>query len=145
MFLICMLGKVETLLAVVAHGLRSSELITTKCLLGTKNCPWYLTGLEKQSVILIDALRRCLWTAATIPSWCMFMESHGGMILAAKMEGLGEKTCHSDICPQISHGLTRARTLISAMRDRQLTAWTMKHSVSKFILLWNCLTEVLLF
>jgi hypothetical protein len=43
-----------------------------------------------------------------------------------KTEELGEKPVPLPLCPpQIPHGLTRARTPASAVRDRRLTTWAM--------------------
>jgi hypothetical protein len=42
-----------------------------------------------------------------------------------KTEELGEKPVPVPLCPQISHGLTRARTRASAVRGRCLTTWAM--------------------
>jgi hypothetical protein len=51
------------------------------------------------------------------------MESHGEMILTAETEELGEKPVSVLLClPQITHGLTRERTQITALKARQLTA-----------------------
>jgi hypothetical protein len=46
-----------------------------------------------------------------------------------KTEELGEKPVQEPLCPpQIPHGLTRARTLASAVRGRRLTTWAMAGS-----------------
>jgi hypothetical protein len=49
-----------------------------------------------------------------------------------KTEVLGEKPVPVPLCPpQIPHGLIRSRTRASAVRDRQLTAWTLVEEVIK--------------
>jgi hypothetical protein len=57
----------------------------------------------------------------------MSLESDGGMIYwLGKTEELGEKPVPLSLCPpQIPHGLTRARTRVSAVRGRRLTTWAM--------------------
>jgi hypothetical protein len=60
------------------------------------------------------------------PRWYMSMESHDAMILTGKIEELGEKPVPVPLCStQISHGLTRERTLASAVRGRRLAVWAM--------------------
>jgi hypothetical protein len=59
------------------------------------------------------------------------MERHGGMILTGEIEELGQKPVPVPLCSQIPHGLTRARTLASAMIGRRLTAWAMERPSEK--------------
>jgi hypothetical protein len=91
--------------------------------------------------IILKRIMLCRW-GETIPlncghqraycsslMWYMSMESHGGKILTGETEVLGEEPDPLPLCPpQITHGLTRARTLSSAMRGRRLTTWAMARS-----------------
>jgi hypothetical protein len=52
----------------------------------------------------------------------MSMEKDGGIIVAGETEELVENPVTVPLCPQIPHGLTRARTRDSEVRDRRLTA-----------------------
>jgi hypothetical protein len=52
----------------------------------------------------------------------MSMEIHGGMISTGETEELEKKPVPVPQCSQISHGLTRVRTQISAVTCRRLTA-----------------------
>jgi hypothetical protein len=62
-----------------------------------------------------------------IPQMIWVLESDGGMIYwHDKTEELGEKPVPVPLCPpQIPYGLTRARTLASAVRGWRLTTWAM--------------------
>jgi hypothetical protein len=51
--------------------------------------------------------------------------SHVGMTLTSKVEELGENPASLRLLPQVPHGLTRARTGSSAVRDRRPTARAM--------------------
>jgi hypothetical protein len=51
------------------------------------------------------------------------MESNGGMISTGETDELGVEPVAVPLCPpQIPHGLTRARTRVSAVKGRRLTA-----------------------
>jgi hypothetical protein len=62
----------------------------------------------------------------------MSLKSEGGMLYwQGKTEELVEKPVPVPLCPtQIPYGLTRSRTLASAVRGRRLTTWAMAR-------LWN--------
>jgi hypothetical protein len=75
----------------------------------------------------------------------MTLESEDGMIYwQGKTEELGEKPVPVPLCPpQIPHGLTRAWTRASAVRDRRLPTWAMARPLVAWLvktfspLLWN--------
>jgi hypothetical protein len=65
------------------------------------------------------------------PRWYMNIERYGGMILTGKRRRTRRKTCPSGISsPQIPHGLTWARTMVSAVRGRRLTTWVVARPFS---------------
>jgi hypothetical protein len=58
------------------------------------------------------------------PRWYMRMESRGGMMFIRENRRTRIKPVPVPLCPpQMPHWLTRARTQVSAVRDRRLTAW----------------------
>jgi hypothetical protein len=53
-----------------------------------------------------------------------------------KTEALGEKPVPESLCPpQISHGLTRDRTRVSAVRGRRLTAWATVLAITEALIM----------
>jgi hypothetical protein len=57
------------------------------------------------------------------PTDDMSMENRGGLILTGENRRTGRKPVPVPLCPpQIQHGLTRSRTLASAVRKQQLTS-----------------------
>jgi hypothetical protein len=61
-----------------------------------------------------------------LPRWYEFGERRWNDILTGETEELREKPVPVPLCPpQISHGLTQARTRASAVRGRWLTTWAM--------------------
>jgi hypothetical protein len=86
-------------------------------------------------VVHVGEVTLCLWTAASTGSCSsrnlyVSMDSRGGMILSGETEYLGEKLVPVPLCPQIPHGITRARTPSSAVRSQQLTTWAMARPIS---------------
>jgi hypothetical protein len=97
-------------------------------------------------VVHVDGVRWCLWTAVTnrpivhpprdISVWSSIMAWHWKI----KAEEPGDKPVPRLLCPQqISHGLTRAWTLESAVRGRWLTAWAMARPPQMWLtsFVWN--------
>jgi hypothetical protein len=83
-------------------------------------------------ILQVDGVRPRLWTATT--NGPTVHPPHDTWVWTAtvewywqgKPEHLGNKPAPVPFCPpQIPHGLTRARTRASAVRDRRLTAWAM--------------------
>jgi hypothetical protein len=71
-----------------------------------------------------------------VPQMIWVWRAMVGWYWQGKTEELGEKPVPVPLCPpQISHGLTRARTRVSAVRGRRLTA--LSHDTAPFFLLWD--------
>jgi hypothetical protein len=71
------------------------------------------------------------------PRWYMSMELWWNYTDRGKPEEFGERPIPVRLCPpQISYGLTRARTRASAVRGQRLTAWAMarlQYSITSFL------------
>jgi hypothetical protein len=82
--------------------------------------PWRWGGFSTQAwmppYVSILRIPQMIWVWRTTVEWYWQGET----------EELGEKSVPVPLCPpQTPHGLTRARTLASAVRDRRLTTWAM--------------------
>jgi hypothetical protein len=80
------------------------------------------------------------------PRWYMSMKSHCGMILAERNRWTRGKPVPVPLCPQIPHGLIRARTRSPSVRGRRLTAWVIARPnmkrASHMFTLSNCFSFI---
>jgi hypothetical protein len=91
------------------------------------------------AVVHVRQARLCLWTAATkgpilhTPGDTWVWRATVEWYRAETTEKLRDKLVPEPLClPQISHGLTRARTQAFAVTGRRLSAWVM-HGTGNFL------------
>jgi hypothetical protein len=77
------------------------------------------------------------------PTWYNSTESESGMVFRVETRRTWRETYPVPLCPpELSHGLIRARTWVSAARVRKLTAWAMARPFRYDVALpvaWTCL------
>jgi hypothetical protein len=89
------------------------------------NLVYAIILLCRSSLLYREVLPGGTWTLKTIDNY-KSLESDGGMILTGENRRTWrKKPVPVPLCPQIPHGLTQARTPVSAARGRRLTTSAM--------------------